>query len=58
MLLREIFIVRITRTYKCTLWQNAEFINVAGRAVESESEGILDGVGVGKKVPTQTPTSI
>jgi hypothetical protein len=29
---------------------------VLGRAVESESEGILDGVGVGKNVPT--PTSI
>jgi hypothetical protein len=29
---------------------------VVGRAVESESEGILGGVGVGKNVPT--PTSI
>jgi hypothetical protein len=28
------------------------------RAVESESEGILGGVGVGKDVPTPTPTSI
>jgi hypothetical protein len=27
------------------------------RAVESESEGILGGVGVGKNVPTPTPTS-
>jgi hypothetical protein len=29
-----------------------------GRAVESESEGILCGVGVGKNVPIPTPTSI
>jgi hypothetical protein len=28
------------------------------RAVESESEGILGGVGVGKNVPTPTPISI
>jgi hypothetical protein len=28
------------------------------RAVESESEGILGGVGVGKNVPTPTRTSV
>jgi hypothetical protein len=28
------------------------------RAVESESGGILGGVGVGKDVPTPTPTSV
>jgi hypothetical protein len=28
------------------------------RAVESESEGILNAVGVGENVPTSTPTSI
>jgi hypothetical protein len=28
------------------------------RAVESESEGIFGGAGVGKNVPTLTPTSI
>jgi hypothetical protein len=28
------------------------------RAVESESEGILGGIGVGKNVPTPTPTSV
>jgi hypothetical protein len=28
------------------------------RAVESESEGILGGVGVGKNVPTLNPTSV
>jgi hypothetical protein len=31
---------------------------IVNRAVESESEGILGGVGVGKNVPTPTPTSI
>jgi hypothetical protein len=31
---------------------------VQPRAVESESEGILGGVGVGNNVPTPTPTSI
>jgi hypothetical protein len=31
---------------------------VLRRAVESESEGILGGVGVGKNVPIPTPTSI
>jgi hypothetical protein len=31
-------------------------VYVKSRAVESESEGILGGVGVGKNVPTLTPT--
>jgi hypothetical protein len=30
----------------------------SGRAVESESGGILGGVGVGKNVQTLTPTSV
>jgi hypothetical protein len=33
-------------------------VDVCTRAVESESEGILGGVGVGKNVPTPTPTSV
>jgi hypothetical protein len=34
--------------------------SIESRAVESqsESEGILGGVGVGKNVPTPTPTSV
>jgi hypothetical protein len=28
------------------------------RAVESELEGIVGGIGVGKNVPTPTPTSV
>jgi hypothetical protein len=35
---------------------NAEVRMAGTRAVESESEGILGGVGIGKNVPT--PTSI
>jgi hypothetical protein len=36
----------------------ANIHTVASRAVESESEGILGGVGVGKNVPTPTLNSI
>jgi hypothetical protein len=36
--------------------QGLSVSTLAGRAVESESEGNLGGVGVGKNVPT--PTSI
>jgi hypothetical protein len=32
--------------------------NIKAMDVESESEGILGGVGVGKNVPTPIPTSI
>jgi hypothetical protein len=32
--------------------------NIVCRAVESELQGILGGVGVVKNVPTLTPTSV
>jgi hypothetical protein len=34
------------------------YLQENARAVESESEGIFGGVGVGKNVPTSTTTSI
>jgi hypothetical protein len=39
-------------------WRSLGRLGVDGRAVESESEGILGGVGVSKNAPTPTPTSI
>jgi hypothetical protein len=56
MLKRKNKILRINETgvpYSLLIFRHSVGVN---RAVKSESEGILGGVGVGKTVPTPTPT--
>jgi hypothetical protein len=53
-----IFSIRCILVVKCNILGTVTWRKADTRAAESESEGILGGVGGGKSVPTPTPTPI